>query len=195
MNAVRNRARELGREPADSARLGAQPTGWVYNPSAWSQRIPISVLALIGFGIATWLALFQLKVIATIRDPFFGEGSRLILTSGVSRVLPVPDAALGAAGYVADAVFGLIGGTARWRTMPWVVVVFAVAVIPFGLTSVTLFILQPLLFGTWCTLCLLSVAISLAMVPYAWDEFVASWHWMRGRMDAGVSLWNALLGR
>lgn len=62
-------------------------------------------------------------------------------------------------------------------------IVFAIAVIPFGLVSVTLFILQPTLYDGWCTLCLLSVAVSLAMVPYAWDEFVASWRWARGRRE------------
>jgi hypothetical protein len=157
--------------------------------------VPIALLAVAGFGIATWLMLFQLRWLATIWEPFFGDGSRTILTGRISYLLPVPDAALGAAGYLADAVFGLVGGTARWKRQPWVVIVFAIAVIPFGLTSVTLFILQPVLYQTWCTLCLLSVAISLAMVPYAWDEFVASWQWMRGRRRAGVSTWAALLGR
>jgi uncharacterized membrane protein len=170
------------------------PAGWTYNPSAWSQRVPIAILAFIGFAIATWLALFQWGILPTIWEPFFAAGSRVILTSGLSHVLPVPDAALGALGYAADAVFGLVGGTDRWRRMPWVVVVFAIAVIPFGLTSLTLFVLQPVLFDTWCTLCLLSVAISLAMVPYAWDEFVASWHWMRARVRQGASGWEALLG-
>jgi uncharacterized membrane protein len=149
---------------------------------------------LAGFLVAGVLALFQMDIVRTVPEPFFGNGSRDILTSRVSRLLPVSDAALGALGYLADAVFGLIGGVRRWRRMPWVVIVFAIAVIPFGLTSVTLFVLQPALYGTWCTLCLVSVAISLAMVPYAWDEFVASWAWLRGRMDAGVSVWRALVG-
>ncbi len=157
--------------------------------------MPIVLLAFAGFCVATWLTLFQLGVLPTIWEPFFGAGSRTILQSRVSHLLPVPDAALGAAGYLADAVFGLMGGTARWKRLPWVVVVFAIAVIPFGLTSLTLFILQPTLYDTWCTLCLVSVAISLAMVPYAWDEFVASWQWMRGRHDAGVGWWAALMGR
>jgi hypothetical protein len=171
------------------------PSGWVYNPSSWSQRIPIALLAFAGFAVAAWLALFQAGFIDSIWEPFFGSGSRRILTGRVSRLLPVPDAALGAAGYLADAVFGLIGGTSRWKTMPWVVVVFAIAVIPFGLVSLTLFILQPVLYHSWCTLCLLSVAISLAMVPYAWDEFVASWRWMQRRRREGASLVSALLGR
>ncbi len=189
---VRESARPLA---AAQQAVPAVPPGWTYNPSAWPQRIPIAVLACIGFGAAGWLALFQIKVLGDVPEPFFGDGSRTILTSGVSKAFPVSDALLGALGYIADAVFGLIGGTGRWRRMPWVVVLFAIAVIPFGLTSVTLFVLQPTLYQTWCTLCLSSVAISLTMVPYAWDEFVASYGWMRGRMDAGVSVWGALLGR
>jgi uncharacterized membrane protein len=194
---VTNRIRLTAQSPFNghSHTLEQSPPGWVYNPSAWSQRIPICILAFIGFGIATWLTLFQTSVLKTIWEPLFGNGSSLILKSSVSYILPVPDAALGAMGYLADAVFGLIGGRDRWRSMPWVVVVFAIAVIPFGLTSIILFLLQPLLYDSWCTLCLISVAISLAMVPYAWDEFVASWYWMRGRMDSGVSLWGALIGR
>ena len=194
MNSVRESAKRQGPR-IEYDRLEHAPEGWVYNPSAWSQRVPICVLAFVGFAIATWLTLFQVGGIPSIWEPLFGGGSRKILTSRVSHVLPVPDAALGALGYLADAVFGLMGGTARWRRLPWVVIVFAIAVIPFGITSVTLFILQPTLYDTWCTLCLLSVAVSLAMVPYAWDEFVASYHWVRGRMDAGAGLWNALMGR
>ena len=188
--AARRQGEQMRRDPMEHA-----PPGWVYNPSAWSQRLPICILAFAGFGIASWLSLYQLGVLPAIWEPFFGSGSAVILNSKVSHVLPVPDAVLGAAGYLADAVFGLVGGTARWKRLPWVVVLFAIAVIPFGLTSVTLFILQPTLYDTWCTLCLASVAISLAMVPYAWDEFVASWQWMRGRLDAGAGIGAALLGR
>ena len=156
------------------------PEGWVYNPSAWPQRIPIAALAVIGFLIAGWLSLYQWGITPTIWEPFFSDASERILTGKVSNLLPVPDAALGALGYLADAVLGLAGGTDRWKKWPWLVIVFAIAVIPFGLVSVTLFILQPTLYDGWCTLCLLSVAVSLAMVPYAWDEFVASWRWVRG---------------
>jgi hypothetical protein len=192
-NRVRSAAARAAADPA--ATLRDTPPAWVYNPSGWPQRIPIVILALIGFFVAGWLALFQMHILGSIWEPFFGDGSQRILTSRVSRLLPVSDAALGAAGYLVDAVFGVIGGRTRWRTMPWVVIVFAIAVIPFGLVSLTLFVLQPAGYSTWCTLCLVSVAVSLAMVPYAWDEFVASYYWMRGRMDAGVTLWNALLGR
>ena len=91
------------------------PSGWDYNPSGWSQRIPIVVVAVAGTVVASYLAAFQLGWIGEVWEPFFGNGSRVILTSGVSRILPVPDAALGAFGYAVDAVTGVVGGRSRWR--------------------------------------------------------------------------------
>lgn len=91
-----------------------------------------------GFAIASYLSLYQLRVFTTVWEPFFGSGSEKILNSGVSRILPIPDAALGALGYLADAVTGLIGGTRRWRAMPWIVIVFGLAVGPLGAISILL---------------------------------------------------------
>src|SRR5688572_21641024 len=91
------------------------PPGWSYNPSTWLQRMPIIVLAVLGFAIAGYLALFQLRVIPDVWEPFFGGGSEAILTSWVSKLLhPMPDAGLGALSYLLDAVAGIIGGTKRW---------------------------------------------------------------------------------
>ncbi len=119
------------------------PSGWNYNPSEWSQRLPIVGLALGGFGIALYLALYQWRVFETVWEPFFGDGSRVILNSRVSRILPVPDAALGAFGYLVDALSGVIGRRDRWRTMPWIVILFGLAVGPLGAVSIMLVILQP----------------------------------------------------
>lgn len=90
-----------------------RPPGWEDNPSAWRQRLPIVAVATVGFAIALYLTLFQYGIVSTVWEPFFGDGSRTVFTSGLSRVLPVSDAALGAFGYLADAVTGVIGGTAR----------------------------------------------------------------------------------
>jgi uncharacterized membrane protein len=170
------------------------PPGWSYNPSAWPQRWPIIALSLIGFAIAGYLTLFQLEVIASVWEPFFGEGSRIILTSATSRILPVPDAALGAFGYLLDAVTGAIGGRARWRRMPWIVVIFGLAVGPLGAVSVLLVILQPLLYDSFCTLCLASAAISVLMIGPALDEFLASLQHLRREIAAGRSLWRSFWG-
>ena len=170
------------------------PPGWDYNPASWSQRLPIVGLALVGLGIASYLALYQLDVIKTVWEPFFGDGSRTILNSKVSNVLPIPDAALGAFGYLLDAVTGAIGGTKRWKTMPWIVIVFGLAVGPLGVVSIMLVIFQPVLFSAWCTLCLASAVVSVAMIGPAMDEMLASLQYMRRVQQSGRSTWRAFWG-
>jgi hypothetical protein len=127
-------------------------------------------------------------------EPFFGNGSTVILTSGLSRVLPVPDAALGAVGYVLDVVAGIIGGTDRWRRMPWVVLVFGFAVGPLGAVSIALVIAQPVLFDTFCTICLGSAVISVLLIGPSVDEVLASLQHVRRERAAGRSLAAALIG-
>lgn len=168
------------------------PPGWAYNPSSWANRIPIIGLALLGTGIAAYLAAFQLNLIDSVWEPFFGDGSRRILTSRISHVLPIPDALLGAIAYLVDAVAGAVGGRARWRRMPWIVILFGLAVGPLGVVSITLVVLQPVLFDAWCTLCLASALVSLAMIGPAFDEVLASLQHLRRVSGDGGSWWHAL---
>jgi hypothetical protein len=170
------------------------PPGWSYNPSSWSQRLPIVGLAMLGFVIAGYLALYQWRLFAVVWEPFFGDGSRIILNSSVSRILPIPDAALGAVGYLADAITGIVGRRARWRTMPWIVIIFGLAVGPLGLVSVLLVILQPVMFEAWCTLCLASALISVLMIGPAADEVLASLQYLKRERQRGGSLWRAFWG-
>jgi uncharacterized membrane protein len=170
------------------------PPGWSYNPASWPQRLPIIGLALLGFVIAGYLALYQLRVVPTVWEPFFGQGSEVILNSWVSKLLPISDAALGALGYLADAVAGAVGGRRRWRTMPWVVVLFGLLVGPLGAISVLLVILQPVLFDAWCTLCLVTAVISVVMIGPAMDEVLSSLQHLRHEYDRGRSLWRAFWG-
>ena len=173
----------------------AIPPGWSYNPAAWGQRIPIVLLALVGTGIVSYLAAYQMRYIENVWEPFFGYGSVTILNSPVSNVLPIPDAALGAIGYLADVVAGVVGGPKRWRTMPWVVVVFGLAVGPLGFVSVLLVVLQPVMFDAWCTLCLASAVISILMIGPAMDEVLASLQHLRRVKDERGSVWRAFWGK
>ncbi|MUP47087.1 vitamin K epoxide reductase family protein [Gramella sp. BOM4] len=170
------------------------PPGWDYNPASWSERIPIVVLAMIGFFIAGYLSLYQFEVIDSVWEPFFGDGSVTILNSKVSHVLPIPDAALGAFGYLVDAVTGIIGGTGRWKKMPWIVIVFGLAVGPLGFVSVMLVVFQPVLFSAWCTLCLASAVISIAMIGPAMDEMLASLQFMKKVHKSEASTWKVFWG-
>lgn len=177
--------------PADAA----IPPRWNINPSSWPQRLPIIALSFLGFLIALYLTLYQIGVFETVWEPFFGEGSRVILNSSISRILPVPDAALGALGYLLDAVTGLIGGRDRWKTMPWMVILFGLAVGPLGAISIMLVIFQPVLLDSWCTLCLASALISLAMIGPALDEVLASLqHMARVARRRESSAWRAFWG-
>ncbi|MGI8952605.1 MAG: vitamin K epoxide reductase family protein [Chitinophagaceae bacterium] len=170
------------------------PPGWSYNPSTWPQRLPLFFIALIGVGIATYLSLYQLKITDHVWDPFFGNQTEKILTSPVSKLLPVPDALLGVFAYLIDVVSGAIGNTIRWKTKPWIVIVFGIAVGPLGLVSILLVISQPVFFNAWCTLCLCSAVISVVMISPAMDEMLASLQFLQRVKRSGNSVWKAFWG-
>ena len=171
------------------------PPSWDYNPSSWSQRWPLIFIAFIGFLIALYLALYQLQIIPIVWEPFFGSGSELVLNSFISKALPVPDALLGAFGYVLDVVTGAIGGTDRWRRKPWMVILFGIAIGPLGLISVMLVIFQPVLVGAWCTLCIVTAIISVVMISPAMDELLASLQYLQRVKQKEFSVWKAFWGK
>ncbi|HXV64042.1 MAG TPA: vitamin K epoxide reductase family protein [Vicinamibacteria bacterium] len=182
--------------------LDAAPAPWDYNPSAWDQRIPICVLAMVGFGIAFYMGMFQWGLVKSVWDPVFGEQTKKVLTSNVSHQMyawfRVPDAAFGALAYLGDAIFGLAGSTRRWQYRPWMVVIFGIDVIPLGIVSAILVVLQGTVVGNWCFLCLVTAVISLILVVLAYDEvwscLLFLWRvWKRTR-SARV-LWSAFCGQ
>ena len=72
------------------------PPGWSYNPSSWTERLWLVGVAILGFAISSYLALYQYGLVADVWEPFFNGGSQEVLHSFLSTVFPVPDAALGA---------------------------------------------------------------------------------------------------
>lgn len=127
-------------------------------------------LAFISFLAARYLAAFQLGHISNVWDPLFGDGTRRVLTSEVSRAWPISDAGLGSVSYLLEALMGFMGGQDRWRTMPWMVTIFGILVVPLGVVSIVLVVLQPVSVGAWCSLCLLTAALMLLMIPLTLDE-------------------------
>jgi nucleoside-diphosphate-sugar epimerase/uncharacterized membrane protein len=179
---------QLGRDGSGSG----VPPGWSYNPSGWVQRLGIVFLAMLGFFLSRYMAAFQLGHIEYPWDPFFGASTKRVLTSDISKAFPVSDAGLGALSYLLDALAGLIGGVRRWRTMPWMVLLFGLFIIPPGVTSIVLVILQPVSIGAWCTLCLVASVVMLLMVSPALDEVIATGQFLlRTRRERG-NLWRAL---
>lgn len=183
----------LSKSQDNEDRYDEIPPGWTYNPASWPQRIPIVILAMLGFFIAVYLSFFQWGIVKDVWEPFFGDQSRkILLDTWVSKLLPFPDAFLGALGYLADAVAGVIGGRKRWKTMPWIVILFGIFIGPFGAISLLLVIFQPVLFNAWCTLCLATAAISLLMVGPAMDEVLASLQFIKQEAQKGRPWWSVL---
>lgn len=166
------------------------PPGWSYNPSTWAQRAPIILLGVVSYFMARYMSAFQLGHIDHAWDPFFGAGTVRVLTSDVSRMFPISDAGLGAYVYLIEILSTVMGDSRRWRTMPWMVAMFGVAVIPLGIISVVLIILQPLAVGAWCTLCLISAVFMLLMVALSLDEVIAMIEYLVIARRAGRSTWT-----
>lgn len=166
------------------------PPGWSYNPSDWIQRGPIIAMAFLGFLFSRYLAAYQVGHIPYPWDPFFDDGTRRVLDSDVSKAWPVSDAGLGAVSYMLEALSGFMGGRNRWRTMPWMVGLFGVLVVPVGVISLVLVILQPLVVGAWCTLCLVTAAAMLVMIAPAVDEVIATGQFLLGAKREGRPLWR-----
>jgi nucleoside-diphosphate-sugar epimerase len=183
-------------EPGSSA-LAAMtgptvPPGWSYNPSGWAQRLPIILLALLGLYVSRYLAGYQLGHIPALWDPFFAgsptdprNGTEEIVTSWVSTALPVSDAALGGYTYLLEILTCLVGSRRRWRTAPWLVLLFGLMIVPLGITTILFIVIQPVVLGTWSTLALVGGAAVLIQIPYSLDELLATAQFLRRRVRAG----------
>ena len=175
------------------------PPGWSYTPSSWLQRMPIGILAMIGFLISRVLGAYQLGHLDSVWEPFFAgsgamkgvmNGTETIITSDASKAWPIADGALGGIVYMAELVMIWMGMKTRWRTMPWMVLALAILVLPLGVVSVYFVIIQPILIGTWCTLCLIAALAMVVMIPYSLNEFVAMGQFMADAHRKGKPFWR-----
>jgi hypothetical protein len=169
----------------------AVPPGWNENPTAWPKRIRLIVAASVGLCVASYLTLYQLGILAHVWDPFFGGGSREVL-----RLLePLPDAAFGVLAYLAEIVLSLIGGEDRWRSAPWTVLSLGVVISCGAVVSVVLVIVQPVVVGAWCTLCLVSAFVSFLIFGLGVKEPLAALQYLKRVRESGGSVWTGLWGR
>jgi len=170
------------------------PPGWTYCPSTYLQRLPIVALGLLGFLLARQLAAYQLGHTSAVWDPFFSgdgmlNGSEQIITSDISKAWSVADGGLGAVTYIFEILMAVMGGRSRWRTMPWMVALFGLVVGPLGVVSIYFIIIQPIVIGTYCTLCIASALAMLIMIPFALDELVAMGQFLR-YSRRGLPFWR-----
>jgi len=171
------------------------PPEWGYNPSSWLQRVPVGVMALLGFLIARYMAAYQMGHVDGQWEPFFAgqaglNGTETIITSPMSKSWPVADAGLGAVVYALELVMTFMGGKDRWRTMPWMVLALAFLILPLGVVSIYFVIIQPIVIGTWCTLCLITALAMAIMIPFSLDEFVAMGQFLTASHRAGKPFWR-----
>lgn len=166
------------------------PRGWSYNPSTWPQRAPIIALALVGFFLSRQMAAYQLGYTGSVWDPVFDPGTRAVLGSDLSKSFPISDAGLGALAYMLEALMGFMGDKARWRTMPWMVSFFGILVVPLGIASVALIMLQPVAVGAWCLPCLIAALAMLIMIALTLDEVVATIQFLVQARREGQSVWR-----
>lgn len=144
----------------------------------------VAILAAAGLVIAGYLSLFELGVVGSVWDPVFGDGSRQVLTSALATSLPVPDAVLGMAAYLGEAVLALAGGPERWRDQPRLVLAYGGLSAALAGTAIGLVAVQALVVHAWCLLCLTSAAISIGAFALAAPEIVATIRHLRRRRDS-----------
>ncbi len=163
-------------------------------PSSWRERGRVLALALAACCIAAYLASYQLHWVADAWDPVFGRGTELVLTSRFSELFPVPDAALGLGGYLSEVVLVSLGGTRRWRTSPWLVLLYGLVTLGMGGVGLGLAFTMSVAVGHWCFLCLCNTLLSVTVLFLSWPEILAAASGVRARIAAGASPVRALLG-
>lgn len=170
--------------------------GRAHNPSTWSRRLPVILFSLFGYLIATYLAFYQAGLLSSVWEPFFGNGSRMILKeSAISRYCPVPDASLGAFLYLLDVILNCLGDEERWRTAPWTVLGVGLVSGSLAVGGVLLAISQPVFFHHYCTLCLAATVCSLTAAAFAANEVRTTMQYVRNERSQGASWIQALRGR
>jgi len=70
------------------------------------------------------------------------------------------------------------------------VLALALLIVPLGVVSIYFVIIQPIVIGTWCTLCLIAALAMALMIPYSLDEFVAMGQFLTASHRAGKPFWR-----
>jgi hypothetical protein len=202
------RAKEKKRVPPaqchwqDVVNLDAAAWPLKQNPSSWSHRVKVAILAALGATIAAYLSLYQLDLISSVWDPVFGPGTERVLTSdvsqGIERIFHAPDALLGALAYCVEILLALSGSTRRWQYRPWIVALFGLSALALACVGAGLIAAQGLIVKSWCFLCLATALTSFVLLLWSAGEVYASLHYL-GRVwrRSGHTqvVWNTFWGR
>ena len=97
--------------------------------------------------------------------------------------------------YGAELLLLALGGRDRWRSLPWACLALGAVLSTGAIVSIGLIVVQPTVAGDWCTLCLVSAALSLALFALGIGEARAAWQHLRRAQRQGVPLGDAFWGR
>ena len=146
--------------------------------SAQHRRMLAALLAAIGCGLSFYLAAYQYGRISHVWEPFFGNGSELVLNSGLldsaSQFVgfTIHDAAIGMIGYFIEAGIGLALVFPRMASARWLTPSYLVLVAIMGATGLILVLVQIFTVQAACSLCLISAVLSELIVALAVPEFI-----------------------
>lgn len=125
-----------------------------------TRRALAALLALLGVGVAGYLAAVQVDLVHHAWDPLFGDGTDTVIGSSVANLLPFPDALLGVVAYAVEAFLVLYAGTPRGRSPRWPTLLLEVEAVGFALAGLGLVAIQALVVHAWCSWCLVSAVLS-----------------------------------
>jgi uncharacterized membrane protein len=133
------------------------------------RSVGLVCIAVVGLLISLDLAAFQVGIAGPPWEPLFGDGSRRVLTSDLSRLLPVPDAVAGAGAYVVEALLGTALFIRPIGLVPAANALAAIASVGAAVGAV-LVGYQLLVVGAACTLCIASAVVSWVLAGGALIE-------------------------
>lgn len=140
-----------------------------------TRRMLAALLALVGFFVALYLALYKTGVIGTLACG--AGGCETVQTSRWAAFLGLPVAVWGVGFYALVFALAFIGTLERWAestTLPLIMVVLTGWGVLFSgwLTYLELFVIHAI-----CRWCVVSAVIALALFAVAW------WDWRVGKLE------------
>jgi uncharacterized membrane protein len=138
--------------------------------SSRGRRTGIVVLSLAGAADAAYMLAYHEGWIDSLVCPFFGEGCNVVGRSPQARLLGVPNAAVGLAGYAGLGALALALPRLRPRPRRRAARALAAGAGAAVAASVVLTWVQGAKVRAWCFWCLTSAALNLVLFPLALAE-------------------------
>lgn len=131
-------------------------------------RMVVTVAALVGFFVATYLLLFKLGAFGTIAC---GDGGcETVQNSPWAHFLGVPVAAWGVGGYLAILSTAFLGTQPRFADRRWISIGLLALTGAAVLFSIYLSFLEEFVIHAWCRWCIVSAVLSVVAFGFSLPE-------------------------